>query len=501
MSLAQLQAAADRVEAAVNRIEARTGQKSVPTSGESPMPLPANQDQPPPAAGVSLQDVQAMLQQNSEALKSEIADLLTKITHAQSDQSQQSETPPAEGSDLKALQEQLAEAQEQQAQLAQQLDQIKSAAPMDGKRFIPPDTGEQEMSDRELKALQEYYGTIPGTQQPAVSNPTKATTEMKSLGAYYADPVTAMTNPEVKTELVVGRDEGGGYVVMPERILNRFYQAVDDLTFVRAHAQIERVMDASSVSAITLEDDVGDMTWSGEIIEPKQDTSMRLGKRALRPHPLSIEVRISNTLIRLAFIDIVGKVNERLAARFGMRMEYFYLNGNGANQPLGIFTAHEQGIPTGRDVTTKNAGEVQFTDLRSMKYAIKQQYWPKLRWVMSRQTAEVMANITDSTGRTLWADSVRTGEPPTLMGFPVQMSEFAPAPVSEAGTFTTGKYAVMLGSFEDGYMVLDAMNFKVEVYRELEARKNQTVYIGRYEGDGAPLNINGAEMWARLKIK
>jgi HK97 family phage major capsid protein len=228
---------------------------------------------------------------------------------------------------------------------------------------------------------------------------------------------------------------------------------------------------------------------------------MRLGKRALRPHPLSIEAKISNTLIRLAFIDIVGKVNERLAARFGMRMEYFYLNGNGANQPLGIFTPHDQGIPTGRDVTTKKAGEVQFNDLRSMKYAIKQQYWPRLRWVMSRQTAEVMANITDSTGRTLWADSVRTGEPPTLMGFPVQMSEFAPAPVNEAGTFTTGKYAVMLGSFEDGYMVLDAMNFKVEVYRELEARKNQTVYIGRYEGDGAPLNINGAEMWARLKIK
>jgi hypothetical protein len=44
----------------------------------------------------------------------------------------------------------------------------------------------------------------------------------------------------------------------------------------------------------------------------------------------------------------------RLAYKFGVTQEKAYLTGDGNQKPLGVFTASNDGISTGRDVSTGN---------------------------------------------------------------------------------------------------------------------------------------------------
>ena len=91
-----------------------------------------------------------------------------------------------------------------------------------------------------------------------------------------------------------------------------------------------------------------------------------------------------------------------------------------------------------RDRSTGNTQTaVTFDGLLEAKYAIKQQYWRELNWVMHRDAAKMLAKIKDSDGQYIWQPSVQLGQPDLLLGVPVRMSEYAP------NTFTAGKYVEM----------------------------------------------------------
>jgi len=68
----------------------------------------------------------------------------------------------------------------------------------------------------------------------------------------------------------------------------------------------------------------------------------------LSPHPLARRIKISNKLLRQASIDPEAIVMDRLAYRFARVEENAFLNGNGTDQPLGVFVASSNGI-AGRD--------------------------------------------------------------------------------------------------------------------------------------------------------
>jgi HK97 family phage major capsid protein len=85
---------------------------------------------------------------------------------------------------------------------------------------------------------------------------------------------------------------------------------------------------------------------------------------------------------------------------------------------------------------------------------------------------------------------VREGEPDTILGRPLMISEYAP------NTFTTGLYVGMFGDFSN-YWIADLLDMQIQVLTELYAETNQDGFIGRYEGDGMPVL---EEAFARVKL-
>jgi HK97 family phage major capsid protein len=192
-------------------------------------------------------------------------------------------------------------------------------------------------------------------------------------------------------------------------------------------------------------------------------------------------VKVSRPLLRSSAINIESLIMERLGYQFGVTSDNVYLNGTGAGQPLGVFTASDDGISTTYDISTGNTNTaITFDGLKSAKYDLKSQYWANSNWIFHRSAVEAISKLKDGDGQYIWQASVVGGDPDMLLGFPMLLSEYAPS------TFTTGLYVGILGDFSF-YHIAESLGMSVQRLEELYAATNQVGFIGRQEIDGMPV--------------
>lgn len=296
---------------------------------------------------------------------------------------------------------------------------------------------------------------------------------------------------EMRAGLQAGDDLAGGFTVAPMQFVAQLIQNVDNQVFVRQKATKFRVTSAASMGAPSLDGDVDDADWTSEIKTGSDDTGLKFGRRELYPRPLAKRVKVSKRLLRISALPVDQIVMQRLAYKFGVTQEKAYMTGDGANKPLGVFTASPDGIPTSRDVSTGNTTTAPtFDGLMEAKYSVKGQYWSRGEWLFHRDALKLLAKVKDSTGNYIWQQSVQAGQPDKILNSPISMSEYVP------NTFTTGLYVGIFGDFSN-YWIADALDMQVQRLTELYAETNQDGFIGRLESDGMPVL---AEAFARVKL-
>ncbi len=288
-----------------------------------------------------------------------------------------------------------------------------------------------------------------------------------------------LTDEEHRAQ-IAGKAEKGGYLYASEQFVNELISDVDDAVVFRQFARKFPLATADTLGVPTFTSKASDAEWTSELGVPSRD-SLTFGKRTLTASPIAKEVPVSKTLIRKA-PNIVSIVRGELARVVGTAFENGYMTGNGHQQPLGLFTASNDGIGTARDTSTGNTStEVKFDNLIEAWFTLKQQYWSKARFLMHRTIMKQVAKEKDGEGRYLMNDSVVNGTPVSnLLGFPVTLSEFAPS------TTGSGNYAYALGDFS-WYWIVDALDPDITRLEELYARENQDLFIIRSAGDGAPV--------------
>jgi HK97 family phage major capsid protein len=286
-------------------------------------------------------------------------------------------------------------------------------------------------------------------------------------------------------------DASGGYTVAPQQFVANLIKAMDNATVVRSLATRFSVPNAESLGAPSLDNDPGDPTWTAEILTGSADSTMSFGKRELNPHPLARSIRLSKKLVRASSMNIEQLVRDRLAYKAAVVEENAFLNGSGANEPLGVFTASDDGIGTGQDVSTGNASTSIGADgLIEAKYSIKSGYWGSARWIFHRDGVKQIRKLKDGDGQYIWKAGLASDRGDTILDMPVLMSEYAP------NTFTAALYVGILGDFSY-YWIADALDATIQVLVELYAATNQNGYILRLESDGMPVL---AEAFARVKL-
>jgi len=386
----------------------------------------------------------------------------------------------------KAEQEKREATAEEHEQFDKLMDDAQSCAD-DAKRLERLATQEAELETsagrRTAPEDPEKRNQLPDPETASAAAPAgedRAEKRMETFRRFLANGPTIFSAEEVRA-LQADSDILGGYMVPPMQFVNELIKAVDDLVFIRKIARVIPVTTGDSLGAPSLDADPADADWTAEIATGSEDSTMAIGKRELHPHPLAKRIKSSNKLIRVSAIPVEQLVRERLAYKFGVTEEKGFLTGSGANQPLGVFTASDDGISTGRDVSTGNAEtEIKADGLVNAKYALKGQYWGRAQWVFHRDGLKQIALMKDGNGQYMFQTSMREGQPDRLLNFPFNMSEYAP------NTFTTGLYVGVLGDF-DNYWIADALNMTVQRLAELYAETNQVGFIGRMELDGMPV--------------
>lgn len=329
-----------------------------------------------------------------------------------------------------------------------------------------------------------------GTQTPEDRANPHGTEEYRAAWTKFIRGGRQACTGEELRALQADNDVIGGYTVAPMQMVDQMVKFMDNLVFVRGKATKFRLASSASMGALAYDADPADADWTAELATGNEDSTMAFGKRELHTRPLAKRIKISNKLLNLN-PSIEAFVRERLAYKFAVSQEKAFMTGNGANQPLGLFTASTLGITTSRDVSTGNATTAPtFDGLINAKYSLKGQYWAKADWIFHRDVLSVVSKIKDGDGQYIWRQSVLDGEPDRLLGRPVTMSEYSP------NTLTTGLYVGILGDFSN-YWIADAVDMQVQRLVELYAETNQVGLIGRLETDGMPVL---AEAFARVKL-
>lgn len=349
-----------------------------------------------------------------------------------------------------------------------------------------------QAAENELRGSQnEPNRPDPENQPEQRTNNPRATEEYRHLfGRYLHRGMPGLAMDEYRA-LQTDDDEAGGYIVAPEQWVNELIKEVDDVVYIRQWARKFTVRKARSLGAPRRAAKMSTFAWSAEVEAPTPDTSLKFGKRNLYPHHLTGEILVSRDLMNSATMSPDQIVRMEMARDSGEVQEDAFLTGSGAEQPLGVFTASDDGISTSRDVSEGNdATAMTFDGLISAKYALKPQYWPRARWMFHRDGVKQVAKLKDNDGQYLWRESVRAGEPDRVLNLPVYMSERAP------NTFTTGQYVGIVGDFS-WYWIADALDMEIQRLMELKAETNQIAYIGRMKVDGMPVL---EEAFARVKL-
>jgi HK97 family phage major capsid protein len=314
---------------------------------------------------------------------------------------------------------------------------------------------------------------------------------MAQLRRFILGDMATNLSPVEKRHLQMDVDELGGYTVPPQKFVAELLQAVDDLTVVRQFATVHQLIQAESLGVPSLDADPADADWTTELATGSEDSSMRFGKRELRPHPLAKRIKVSKKLLRASPLNVEAIVRDRLAYKFAVTEEKAFLTGDGVQKPLGLFTASTNGISTARDVSTDNtATSVTYDGIKNAKWFLKAAYWPRARWIFHRDLGKQIDKLKDGDGRYIWRPSIQAGVPDTLENFPMHLDEYAPS------TFTTGQYVAILGDLSF-YWIVDALSFELQKLVELYAETNQVGFIGRLETDGMPML---EEAFVRVKL-
>jgi HK97 family phage major capsid protein len=246
--------------------------------------------------------------------------------------------------------------------------------------------------------------------------------------------------------LQMDSDTAGGSLVASEQFSSRMIEGLDENVFMRQISTVLPMVMAHSLGIAAESADPADSDWTVELSTGTLDTTMTTSKRSLRPRDLAKRILVSEKLLRHAPMA-EAFVRRRLLFKMGITQEKAFLTGSGAGQPLGIFTASADGISTSRDVNTDNTTTAVTADgLYNALYNQAEQYLrsANLAWIFHRTVIRDIRKLKDGNSQYIWNPGL-AGEPNTLLGRPVYMSEYAP------NTMTTGLYVGIIGDFSYYY--------------------------------------------------
>lgn len=212
-----------------------------------------------------------------------------------------------------------------------------------------------------------------------------------------------------------------------------------------------------------------EVSWIEEGNEkPKTDAKLR--DILIKPKEVAAHLVVTDKLLRnwqAAGVLLGGLLSGAIRGS----EDAAFLNGNGVGKPLGAVNA---GATIAVNRTT--ADTVVYADLLAMDEKLIVGAVAPV-WVCSKRVVTKLRLMQDPAGQYIWQDSARPGEPATLLGYPVLVTDRLP---------TLGnKGDLVLADFMH-YLIKDGSGIFVSASEHVHFTNNKTVIKAFWNVDGQP---------------
>jgi HK97 family phage major capsid protein len=205
---------------------------------------------------------------------------------------------------------------------------------------------------------------------------------------------------------------------------------------------------------------------------------------------------VSNWALDDVFFNLTQFLTEEIAQSFADQEGLAVISGNGTNRPTGMLNTTP--VATADHASPLRAQDAyQFVDsdsdddgspavpgvtadsLIDLVYSVNSAYRANGVWAMNSATAGAIRKLKTADGRYVWADSLASGQPAMLLGYPVETWEQMP----DVGA---NNFPVAFGDFRRGYLLMDRVGLRI-TRDEVTTPGLTKFYVRRREG-GRPLN-------------
>ncbi|QIE54511.1 phage major capsid protein [Pikeienuella piscinae] len=252
----------------------------------------------------------------------------------------------------------------------------------------------------------------------------------------------------------------GGYLVDPQTS-DRIMGVLRAASSIRSVATVAEV-EAGVYDVLVDHTDIG-AGWTNEAGSVSETDTPQIERISIPLHELSASPKASQRLLDDSAFDIEGWLAERIADRFIRAENAAFVNGDGVDKPTGFLSystlpndnwawGNLGYIPTG---TAGDFSSVDPSDaIVDLIYSLGAEYRVNASFVMNSKTAGAVRKMKDADGRFLWAESLVSGQPARLMGYPVVISEDMP-------DIDVDAVAIAFGDFGAGYTIAERPDLRV----------------------------------------
>lgn len=283
----------------------------------------------------------------------------------------------------------------------------------------------------------------------------------------------------------------GGFLVEQTQT-RRFVELIGEVNVMRSICEVLPMIPGGSSVSPAEDSELDDAEWTSEIGTGSEDTVQPFGDRVLSPKPLAKRIRASNTLLRAAtLLDVENFINQRMARKFAKAEENGFINGTGANEPLGLLTA-----PGISSVSGGASNVIDGDDLIDWTYQLSSGYMANATILCNKTFIRKVRLLKDTTNQYIWQPGLAQGNPATILDWPYVISDSYPTGLDGSDVYEDNALIATIGDF-NFYWIQDSLNLEIQRLVELYAETNQTGFIGRKETDGMPVR---AEAFLHLKV-
>lgn len=287
-----------------------------------------------------------------------------------------------------------------------------------------------------------------------------------------------------------GTSAAGGAMVLPLIIANEIIRLIEKVQFVRRYSRRSVLETAASLGYVKVVD-FDSFEWRTENQATTAQDVDQFSRIALTPYRCGKHVIISRELMSLAS----NAEEEFMFQMLRMRRyteENGFLTGDGSAKPLGVHVASSSGVSTARRVSAIDT--VVPDDLIKVVAKLEGGYRDGARWLLHRNMEARVRLMKDDNGNFMFnmlghtGSGLIAGMSGTLLGFPVDISEFMTDPGLVDADFPADQTVLAsLQNWGAGYRIVDTPSLDMIIdMKETYATTNQVGAVYQFYTGGVP---------------